>query len=424
MTRRAFALSSGVVLALLSAFMAQPAGAIDLWPFGSTNLAVKPPRMLYWGSYRGQNDAYACEVARTSEIIEADETSKAKLQALPCGHGYGGKWLRYTVLVTWRCPGNAPGQACPYAKNTLYGFNEEVPNEALLVHDRDGSVDCTDASGPRHKEWKAGDPWDILDTVYHGVYKTLCDNYYGRRLPGTHLLPDPAHPWVKEAMKRYAALRVAQGYAFARIDETYLHDRIDWSDVRQYKGGTAGQNFARFKAAQASALAGMRGVDGWIATCPSQPNIGGADEMKLARAGGCASAEGAPGGGGIRANWNRENVAQLRARYGRALQNTEPDDAIPNNVILAMRYESTERAVRVTAAVVKQARIANTPNLWWLLDCADAVTAYGGDLQDAAGNGGDVVLCIDHWGDGRDPVTGRLAPWWILPDHKPTWATP
>lgn len=410
---------AAILAALLLA--ATTADAIDLWPFGSPSLRVTPPRMLYWGNYRGQSDAYGCEVLRTSEIVEADEASKARLLALPCGQAYGGKWLRYTVMVTWRCPGNSPGQPCPYAKNTLYGFSEEVPDAALLTHLRAGAVDCTDASGPRHLEWKAGDPWDILHTVWKS-YPTLCDNYYGRRLPGTHLLPDPGSAWAREAMKRYAAARVAQGYSFARIDETYLHDRIDWSDIRQYAGETPEQNFARFKNAEAAALAGMRTVSGWVATCPSQHEPWGADAMKLNRAGGCASAEGAPGGGGIRANMGRETVAQLRARYGRALQNPEPDTEVPNNILLALRYETTERNVRVVSQVVKQARVSNSPNLYWLLDCPDIVTAYGADFQDAIGYGGDVVICIDHWGNGRNPNTGQQAPWWISPTHKPTWA--
>jgi hypothetical protein len=360
-------------------------------------------------------------VLRTSEIVEADEAQMARARALPCGAAYGGTWLRYTVFMTWRCPGSAPG-TCPYAKNTIYGFNEEVPDSALLTHERAGSIDCTDATGPKHREWKAGDPIDILDGP------VFCDGYYSRRAIGTHLFPDPGNLWVKEAMKRYATARVAQGYSFARIDEATRVDQSPaWvaNDVHQYQGP---DGHRRFKSAEATALRGMRSIPGWTATCPGNGTPWDDEAMILNRAGGCATTEGLPAGGGIFQNYERLSHSQLRAKYGTAYQvqtgvEKNPDE-VPNNVGMAIRYEATERNVRGVAQVVKQARVSNSPNLYWFLDCPDIVAAYGADLQDAVGYGGDVVMCTDHWGALRDPMTGRLPPWFQDSKHRPTWSIP
>lgn len=400
-------------------------GTDEARPAASAALRVDPPRMLYWGTLLGtRSNAYICEVLRTSEIVEADETQMNRAKLLPCGRSYGGEWLHYTVLMTWRCPGRAG--PCSYWNNHIYGDFEDVPSKALLHHSRAGSVTCTAPEGDKRTiSWKAGDSWDVLHVERQG-YKWLC-GYYRNRPPGTHRFPNPAHPWTKEAVKRYARARLAQGFRWARIDEVHRSDGPDWSDVAEYTGGSPEENFGRFVEDQATMLAGMRQVEGWRATCPSQHEFWGEREMKLNRAGGCVSSEGFPHGGGIIPNLKKSTIKQLRDEYGHRLQNTEAwdnnsdnDNQVPNNLILSKRYESTERNIRGAAMMVKQALISNEPNLYWLMDCGDGVVTYGKDLQEAVGYGGDRVYCIDHWGALRDPVTGRL-PIWYQDKYVPKW---
>ncbi len=395
------------------------------WPAGSASLRVDPPRMLYWGFiHAATSTAYICEVLRTSEIVEADEKQMRQAKLLRCGRNYGGDWLRYTVLFTWRCPGRVG--TCNYWKNHIYGSFEDVPSEALLHHIRAGSVTCRAPEGDeRTISWKAGDPWDMLHVVSSG-YKWLCD-IYRDRAEGTHQFPNPAHPWTKEAVKRYARARVKQGFRWARIDEVHRSDGLDWSDVKEYTGGTPQENFNRFVGDQAAMLRGMRRVEGWRATCPSQSGFWGEREMTLNRAGGCVSTEGFPQGGGLAPNPKKLTIKQLRAQYGHRLQNKEAwdddlhnDKHIPNNVLLPKRYEHTEKNIRGAAMMTKHALASDDPNLYWLMDCGDVAVKYGKDLQEAVGYGGDRVYCIDHWGSLRDPVTGRLPPWY-QDKYVPEW---
>ena len=305
---------------------------------GPASLRIDPPRMLYWGTINSANStAYICEVLGSSEIVEAFEPVMKQARLLSCGRRYGGEWLHYTVLATWRCPGQVG--PCNYWKNHIYGDNEDVPSEALLHHVRPGSVTCTAPEGDKRRiSWKAGDPWDMLHVERSG-HRWLC-GYYRPRPPGTHLFPNPAHPWTREAVKRYARARIAQGYRWARIDEVHRSDALDWSDVAEYADGTAQENFNRFVDDQAVMLRGMRRVEGWRATCPSQHGFWGEREMKLNRAGGCVSAEGFPHGGGIVPNSQKRTIRQLMAQYGHKLQNTEAwdddpdnDNQIPNNAL-------------------------------------------------------------------------------------------
>ncbi len=410
-----------VLLALLILLIRPDSG----WPAGSTDLRVDPPRMLYWGYLAGtKSNAYICEVLRTSEIVEADETNMRQVKLLPCGRSYGGEWLLYTVLVSWRCPGqNGP---CNYWKNHIYGDFEDVPPEANLHHIRAGSVTCkVPEEDQRTISWKAGDAWDMLHVVSQG-HEWLCGGYRDRPT-GTHLFPNPKHPWTKEAVKRYARARLSQGYRWARIDETQRPDGLDWSDVVEYSGGTPQENFDRFVEDQAVMIRGMNEVEGWRATCPSLQNFWGEREMKLIRAGGCGSTEGFPHGRGIAPNLEKSTIRDLKKRYGHRLQNLEAwdddpgnDGQIPNNLLLPNRYDSTERNVRGVAMMVKQALLGSDPNLYWLMDCGDSVIQYGADLQAALGAGGDRIYCIDHWGSLRDPESGRL-PVWYQNNYVPEW---
>jgi len=411
---------AALALTALAVLMPVNGRAFDF--FGLTSypsLKVTPPRMLYWWAiWSNTPDAHICEKLRTGEIIEADEAAMAKAKTLPCAASYGGDWLRYTVMVTWRCPGNAPGQLCPYAKNTIYGFEEEVPPEALLHMKEDGSRSCTLNGVSKTIIWHAGDPVDILFTEQYVGYPTLCDGYYSRRAQGTHLLVNPAHPWTVEAVKRYATVRRTQGYSFARIDEEYLIDSIPPVQTVEFFG----KSDTAYHAAWNSRLKDMRSVSGWKATCPSISDWYRPDAMLLSRAGGCISSEGMFGGGGILPNFGKKTISELRGMYSTRLQNAEAgSEEVPNNIILAMRYESTERNVRSASMATMQARISNSPNLYFLADCADVVGAYGAALQEAIGYGGDRVMCIDHWGAGSDRPTGYVAPWFMNYNHKPTW---
>lgn len=392
--------------AVVAMFVVALATSAFSWPWTHKSLRVDPPKMLYWGNARLGigNDAFYCQVLADSEIVEADERTKAYIETLPCAASFTGDWLRYTLIgVTWECPSKPPN-TCGLLDNTIYGYMESVPDEALLHHKKEGSYSCQDKT----ISWAAGDAIDVS----HGP--ELCRGY-GKRPLGTHLLVNPKHSWTKEAVKRFSRIRLEQGYTWARIDETYLTFQVfeaNAKDVLEYPRG----NVATLWNDTAKLLKTQVGVKGWKATCPSQHDFWLDRPMKLNRAGRCAAAENFPHGRGLIPNLKRETFAQLKARLGYKLQNAEAwddnpanDNLVPNNILYALRYESVARNVVGAAQMVRRAK--SRPNLYWLMDCGGTPVSYGAALQEAVGSEGDKLFCTEHWGLYRNPSTGLKPPW-------------
>jgi len=376
-------------------------------PFGSASLSVDPPRMLYWGwPKKDASNTYNCEALRTSEIIEADPPLKAHLLNLPCGQAYGGKWMKYAIMFTAGASSSAP----------MFGDSETVPPEALLHWNVAGGYSCQMPDGStRTVSWSAGDP---IEARHFPERKSSICSYVPNRPLGTHYLVNPSHPWIVEGVKRYTRARVAERYSFGRIDEVRIIRFPDPEQTVEYAATPT-----RYESDWQARLRDMRAVDGWIATCPSQEDFWKPAEMALNRAGGCVSMENFPSGDGILPNLDRLTTAQLRAKWGGILLNTEPDGNVPNNVLLGMRYETIAITAVGVAQAVAAGRAANNPNLYFLFGkCGGIVGNYGTELQSAIGQGGDVVMCGDGWGRMRDMKTGTLPPWYAPIDHKPTWA--
>lgn len=414
-----------VLLIFLLASSARAQKAHAGWPFGSTNLAVEPPEMLYAGWLHTRfSEQYACEVIRTSDIIELDARALEKFQGLECAQSFTGDLVYYTVMFTWNCMWQDPDAECTYWDNHMYGAKERVPDEALLHHIRDGGYTCIKNGVPINTTWQAGDVWDTIHLKDDNTYNA-CGSIGARGL-GTHQFVNPSHSWTKKSVMRYVDRRSAQGYKFARIDETTVTWDLDWDDVVEYplniglpqspaepwlswRENKDLPNFIQYTKDQGQLLRLMRLQEPWIATCPSISDFWAEEAMRLIGPAGCGSAENFPAGRGLVANWgNAETVAQARAKYGVALMNTEPDDARPNNFIIGMRYEQKVRNVEGISMLMKRGREHNRPNLIWLFGCH---CLAGAELQEAVGSGKDRVYCYDHWGSYRDPVSGRLPPW-------------
>lgn len=413
---------------LLAALLVSPAAAFSK---GKPPKAPAPKddskiiEMSIWANLRWQSDEFLVYVTETVWAIEADEATWERIDQIRAERAlprYAGIRIRYALLFTWNCPGFV-APICPYWNNTIYGEQDgQPPDEALLHHGEAGCRTHTcSASEVKEFCWDAGDPIDML----HG--STTFYACPANRPEGSHLFVNPKSTWAQEAvLRRTTILMEKYGITAERIDEAgrgtvAVPGRIDFSPgkVKEFsRYETVEENMRDFLDKQGRLFALQRGItaigpDGreltWQFTCPTIHKFWNPDAMILNSSGGCVSSEGFPHGAGLIPNWEGLTVGEARELYGTRLMNSEPDDAVLNNFIIGIRYESNERNITGAAMSTMLARTYNHPDLVWLMYCNGMYGKAGVAWQTALADGGDMGACnVDLF---RHPENGLLPAW-------------